>query len=102
MTDTQIVKELVGLEPELNILKSEEVKKNGVMVKLIYVSNGVKRVRCTKCNKCTRNIHSKLNITTNTLLTNVDMSKQGVGSGAGYVEVLNGTNYKIIKNYLKT
>ena len=60
MTDTQIVKELVGLEPELNILKIEEVKKNGVMVKMIYVSNGVKRVRCTKCNKYTRNVHSKL------------------------------------------
>ena len=27
MTDTQIVKELVGLEPELNIGEVEEVKK---------------------------------------------------------------------------
>ena len=27
----------------------------------------------------------------NYLLSNVDMSKQGIGSGAGYIEVSNGT-----------
>jgi len=37
------------------------------------------------------NINTKLEITTNTILTNVDMSKQGIGSGAGYTEVSNGT-----------
>jgi len=37
------------------------------------------------------NINTKLGITTNTLLTNVDMSKQGIGSGAGYIELSNGT-----------
>ncbi|MBO5397841.1 MAG: hypothetical protein J6A36_02775, partial [Clostridia bacterium] len=37
------------------------------------------------------NINTKLGITGNTILTNVDMSKQGVGSGAGYIEISNGT-----------
>jgi transposase len=61
MTDTQMVKELVGLEPELNILKIEEVKLKGKIVKIIYVSNGSSRVRCPHCNKYTRSVHSKLN-----------------------------------------
>ena len=37
------------------------------------------------------NINTKLKITGNSLLTNVDMSLQGVGSGAGYIETSNGT-----------
>lgn len=37
------------------------------------------------------NINTKLGITTNTLLTAVDMSKQGIGSGAGYIEISNGS-----------
>lgn len=37
------------------------------------------------------NINDKIGITTNKVLKNVDMSKQGVGSGAGYIEVSNGT-----------
>lgn len=60
MTNTQIVKELVGLEPDLDILRIEEVKKRGKIVKLIHVSNGKTRVRCPNCNKYTRNIHDKL------------------------------------------
>lgn len=60
MTDTQIVKELVGLEPELNIGEIEEVKKNGKMVKIIHVANSAKRVRCPHCNKYTRSVHDKL------------------------------------------
>lgn len=60
MTDTQIVKKLVGLEPELNIGKVEEVKKNGKLVKIIYVANSQKRVRCPHCNKYTRSVHDKL------------------------------------------
>ena len=35
MTDTQIISKLVGLEPELDILKVEEVKKREKMVKQI-------------------------------------------------------------------
>ena len=30
-------------------------------------------------------------VTKNSVLTNVDMSKQGIGSGAGYIEISNGT-----------
>ena len=37
------------------------------------------------------NINTKLGITGNSILTNVDMSYQGVGSGAGYIETSNGT-----------
>ena len=39
----------------------------------------------------TLNINTKLGITGNSILTNIDMSYQGVGSGAGYTEVSNGT-----------
>ena len=39
------------------------------------------------------NINSKIGIETNELLIDVDMSKQGVGSGAGYIEVSNGKYY---------
>lgn len=60
MTDTQIVKELVNLEPDLDILEVEEVKIKGRVVKLIHVSNSKSRVRCPICNKYTRSIHSKL------------------------------------------
>lgn len=60
MTDTQIISELVGLEPELDILKVEEVKKRGKIVKQIYVSNPKKRIRCPYCNKYTRSVHDKL------------------------------------------
>lgn len=37
------------------------------------------------------NINTILRISTNNLLNSVDMSKQGVGSGAGYIEVSNGS-----------
>ena len=37
------------------------------------------------------NINTKLGITGNSILTNIDMSYQGVGSGAGYTEISNGT-----------
>jgi len=60
MTDTQMVKKLVTLEPDLDILNIEEVKIKGKISKVIHVSNGKKRVRCTYCNKYTRNIHDKL------------------------------------------
>lgn len=60
MTDTQIVNELVGLEPDLNILEIEEVKKKGKIVKIIHVSNGKARVRCPICKKYARSIHDKL------------------------------------------
>jgi len=60
MTDTQIVKELVGLEPILDILKVKEEKIKGKMAKVIYVSNSKPRVKCPHCNRYTRNIHDKL------------------------------------------
>ena len=60
MTNTQIVKELVGLEPDLDILEVEEVKRQGKIVKIIHISNGRTRVRCSYCNKYSRSIHSKL------------------------------------------
>lgn len=60
MTDIQIVKELVGLEPDINIFKIEEVKKNGIIVKVINVENSKVRVRCPICNEYTRSIHDKL------------------------------------------
>ena len=60
MIDTQIISELVGLEPELDVLKVEEVKKRGKVVKQIYVSSSKKRIRCPYCNKYTRSIHDKL------------------------------------------
>lgn len=37
------------------------------------------------------NINTLLGITANTLLNSTDMSNQGIGSGAGYVELSNGT-----------
>lgn len=46
MTNTQIVKSLVNLEPDLDVLEVEEVKKNGKMVKVIHISNSKRRVRC--------------------------------------------------------
>ena len=37
-------------------------------------------------------LNKKVTINSNvSFLTNVDMSKQGIGSGAGYIEVSNGT-----------
>jgi len=60
MTDTQIVKELVGLEPNLNVFNIEEVKLKGKIVKFINVTNGETRVRCPYCNKYTRSVHDHL------------------------------------------
>lgn len=60
MTDTQIIKKLVNLEPELDILKVEEVKREGKIIKIIHISNSKTRARCPNCNKFTRSIHSKL------------------------------------------
>lgn len=60
MTNTQIVKELVALAPELDIFKIEEVKIKNKTVKVIHVLNSRTRVRCTYCGKYSRNIHSKL------------------------------------------
>ena len=60
MTDIQIVKKLVGLETDLNILEIKEEKIKGRIVKIIYVCNSKTRVRCPYCNKYTRSIHDKL------------------------------------------
>ena len=50
-SDTKIVQELVGLEPTLNIFEIEEVKRKGMAVKIIHVTNLSKRVRCPICGK---------------------------------------------------
>ncbi len=60
MTDTQMVKKLVALEPDLDITNIEEVKIKGKISKVIHVSNGKKRFRCIHCNKYTRKVHDKL------------------------------------------
>ena len=60
MNNTQIIKELVNLEPDLDIFKVEEVKRNEKIIKEIYVINSKTRVRCPYCGKYTRNIHDKL------------------------------------------
>ena len=60
MTDTQMVKKLVALETDLDILNIEEAKIKEKISKVIHVSNGKKRVRCIYCNKYTRNVHDKL------------------------------------------
>ena len=39
MTNTQIVKSQVSLEPDLDVLEVEEMKKNGITVKIIYISS---------------------------------------------------------------
>lgn len=53
MTNTQIIKDMVSLEPELDILEIEEVKIKNKVVKIIYLFNFKTRVRCSKCNKYT-------------------------------------------------
>ena len=60
MTNTQIIKELVGLEPELNVFNVEEVKMKGKIVKIIEVSNTKYRVRCPYCKKFTNKKHDYL------------------------------------------
>ena len=60
MSDTQIIKKLVGLESEVNILRVEEEKINNRICKIIYVANSRTRVRCPYCNKFTRSIHDHL------------------------------------------
>lgn len=60
MIDTQIVKKLLGLENEVNVLRIEEEKINNRICKLIYVTNSRTRVRCPYCNKFTRNKHDHL------------------------------------------
>lgn len=60
MTSTQIVKKLVNLEPDLDVLQIEEVKIKNRIVKQIHVSNSKSRVKCPNCGKYTRNIHDKL------------------------------------------
>lgn len=60
MTNTQLIKELVALEPDLNIFNVEEVKEKGAIVKQIHVMNSKERVRCPYCNRYTRDVHDRL------------------------------------------
>ena len=60
MNDTQIVKNLVGLESEVNALKIEEEKIEGRIYKMICVSNLKIRVRCPYCKIYTRSVHDYL------------------------------------------
>ena len=60
MNSTQMIKELVKLEPDLDIFNVEEVKRRGKIVKEITVMNSKTRVRCPYCNRYTRSIHDKL------------------------------------------
>lgn len=60
MKDTQMVKKLVGLESEVNVLKIEEEKIEGRTCKMIHVINSKTRVRCPYCNKYTRSVHDVL------------------------------------------
>ena len=60
MNSTQMIKELVKLEPDLDIFNVEEVKRSGKIVKEITVMNSKIRVRCPYCNRYTRSIHDKL------------------------------------------
>ena len=60
MTNTQMIKKLVALEPELEIIKVEETKEKGKVVKVIYVLSSKTKVRCIHCNKFTRCVYDKL------------------------------------------
>lgn len=60
MTDAQIIKKLVSLEPDLTITKVEEVSRKGKNVKMIHVLNSKVRSRCPHCHKYTKSVHSKL------------------------------------------
>ena len=60
MTNTQMIKNLVALEPELDIVKVEEIKEKGKVVKVIHISSSRTKVRCIHCNKFTRCVHDKL------------------------------------------
>ena len=73
---------------DLFTIELEESQKN--INKSGYVNQIYNEKEEYKTNKLL-NINTKLKITGNTLLTNVDMSLQGVGSGAGYIETSNGT-----------
>ena len=60
MTNAQMIKKLVSLEPELDIVKVNEIKEKGKVVKVIYVSSSRTKVRCIYCNKFTKKVHDKL------------------------------------------
>ena len=60
MTDTQIIKELVGLEPDLNIFKIEQVKKKGRMVKIKKFKNRKTRNFKKQCSRGIKNVIKKI------------------------------------------
>lgn len=60
MTNAQMLKKLVALEPELDIVKVEEIKEKGKVVKVIHVLSTRIKVKCIHCNKFTRCVHDKL------------------------------------------
>ena len=60
MTNAQMIKKLVALETELDIIKVEEIKEKGKIVKVIHVLNSRTKVRCIHCNKFTKSVHDKL------------------------------------------
>ena len=62
------------------------------MFELILISNqSIAEKSGYKNNKYDSVETSKKYVTKNSVLTNIDMSYQGVGSGAGYIETSNGT-----------
>lgn len=62
------------------------------LFELILISNqSITEKSGYKNNKYDSIENSKKYVTKNSVLTNVDMSYQGVGSGAGYTEISNGT-----------
>ena len=51
MANVQMIKKLVALELELDIIKVEEIKEKGKIVKVMHVLNSRTKVRCVHCNK---------------------------------------------------
>ena len=74
----------MGIVPE----RYKWIASNGIALELVSSQTTIPKTNYIN------NIMKSQNVTINSnvsFLTNVDMSKQGIGSGAGYIEVSNGT-----------
>lgn len=54
------LRKIMGLDEDYKVIKVEEEKNGKEVAKYIYVETIVKKYKCPKCGKYTKNIHDKL------------------------------------------
>lgn len=55
-------KKILNLGDSIDVIKVEEKKESGMIIKLVHIKSNKKKARCTKCDTFSNKIHDYLSL----------------------------------------